>query len=860
MMNDLYSTRVQAPALYSDPRNGSSELADLKPITGGFVEDGPLVRKTPNNYENSKKRRLLVGPRNNIWVGTLNVRTLRRSKVELANRIIANSIDIMGIQEHRIVHTEKARIEDLHGGVRLITCSAWRNSGGASVGGVGLMVTRRAYESISSITPYGSRLIKVSFSGNPRLTVIVVYSPTEASTPEEAEDFYNNLRDLISSTPPHDLLLVLGDFNAKLGPEIPGFTYNSRTNRNGSLFLDTLEECDLEATNLRFMRKKEKRWTFLSEGTHHKALLDYVLVRKKWRASIKDTRTTNSFNSIGSDHRAVISKIRLSLRKKQQPAKKVLYDFEPLIEDTELRDTFAVSVQNRFEALTNMDGTATEKYQSYTDAVHQTCKEHLKPRPKRKRLDMAKDPRVEAARASVVAAKEQFYLDQNDDTRESLNQAKNKLGLAYTSVEEEDIERQVKRVEETADLGKHRASWNLVNEVTGRSKRSCSKITGATASERLDSWKEYFSGLLGKPPTVPDPNIQIAPVLDHQLQIDDGPFTREELRVARKQLKSGKAAGEDGISPEIVKYVDTDEIILDMCNNALMNKNIPDQWRHQNIMPVPKKGDLTRVENYRGIALSSVISKTLNRLIRNRMTPAFEEILRPEQNGFRPGRSTSSHVLGLRRILEGARAKQITAVLLFVDFRRAFDSLHRGILMKILTAYGVPDRLVDLIDALYQDTVASVITEDGPTEIFQILAGVLQGDTLAPLLFIIAIDYIMRKTLEGVDLGFTIQPRRSRRYPAKKLTDADYADDLALLADTIDGAQVFLARLEESAASVGLHINGSKTKYMTNSIDPDHSGIRASDGQLLEEVDDFVYLGQCKGFRREEGQGLECPE
>ena len=95
--------------------------------------------------------------------------------------------------------------------------------------------------------------------------------------------------------------------------------------------------------------------------------------------------------------------------------------------------------------------------------------------------------------------------------------------------------------------------------------------------------------------------------------------------------------------------------------------------------------------------------------------------------------------------------------------------------------------------------------------------------TLAPLLFIIAIDYIMRKTLEGFDLGFTIQPRRSRRYPAKKLTDADYADDLALLADTIDGAQVFLARLEEFAASVGLHINGSKTRYMTNSIDPDHS-------------------------------------
>ena len=844
MMNDLYSTRVRAPAYLPEPRNERGESAGLKP-SGGFVEDGSLVGKAP--YDKNSKKRVLIGPRNNIWVGTLNVRTLRKSKVELADRLIANSVDILGIQEHRVVHSEESRIEDLQGGVRLITASAWRNGSGSSVGGVGLMVTRRAYDSISSITPYGGRIIKVSFTGNPKLTVVVVYSPTEASAPEEAEEFHNSLRDVVCSTPAHDLLLVLGDFNAKLGPEIPGFTYNGRTNRNGSLLLETMDECSLEATNLRFMRKREKRWTFLSEGTHHKALLDYVLVRRKWRNSVKDTRTTSSFNSIGSDHRAVLSKLRLSLRKKQQPPKKVMYELEPLGTDPDLRETFSISVQNRFEALVNCDSTATEKYQCYTEAVHSTCKEHLRARPKKKRLNMAKDHRVEAARKVVFEAKERFNGDQNDTTREKLNQAKNDLGDAYAIAEEEEIERQIEMVEKTADLGKHRASWNLVNVLTGRKNGGCSKIRGASAEERLNNWKEHFVGLLGQPPSVPDPEIQIEPIMDSPLAIEDGPFTKEELGVARKQLKSGKAAGEDGISPEIVKYVDTDDILLDMCNDALMNKNIPDQWRRQNIMPVPKKGDLTRVENYRGIALSSVVAKTLNRLIRNRMTPAFEEILRPEQNGFRPGRSTSSHVLGLRRILEGARARQITAVLLFVDFKKAFDSLHRGILMKILAAYGVPDRLVDLIDVLYQDTVASVITEDGQTDIFQILAGVLQGDTLAPLLFIVAVDYIMRKTVEGEDFGFTIEPRRSRRYPAKKLTDADFADDLALLADTVEGAQRFLSRLEDSASAVGLHINSSKTKYMTNCVGLDHSGLRSSDGVLLDEVDDFVYLGAWIG-------------
>ena len=80
------------------------------------------------------------------------------------------------------------------------------------------------------------------------------------------------------------------------------------------------------------------------------------------------------------------------------------------------------------------------------------------------------------------------------------------------------------------------------------------------------------------------------------------------------------------------------------------------------------------------------------------------------------------------------------------------------------------------------NTVARVITEDGLSEAFLVLAlaGVMQGDTLAPYLFVILIDCIMRVSLEGKDFGFTIHPRRSRRHPAVKVTNADFADDLAL--------------------------------------------------------------------------------
>ena len=79
--------------------------------------------------------------------------------------------------------------------------------------------------------------------------------------------------------------------------------------------------------------------------------------------------------------------------------------------------------------------------------------------------------------------------------------------------------------------------------------------------------------------------------------------------------------------------------------------------------------------------------------------------------------------------------------MIFMDFHKAFDSIHRGKLMEILKAYGIPLETVNAISLLYKNTTAKVISPDGDTSFFPIHAGVLQGDTLAPYLFIIAVDY-----------------------------------------------------------------------------------------------------------------------
>ena len=130
---------------------------------------------------------------------------------------------------------------------------------------------------------------------------------------------------------------------------------------------------------------------------------------------------------------------------------------------------------------------------------------------------------------------------------------------------------------------------------------------------------------------------------------------------------------------------------------------------------------------------------------------------------------------------------------------------------------------------------------NGDTEYFDIVAGVLQGDTLAPYLFIICLDYVLRTSIDKIrENGFELTKKRSKRYPAKTITEADYADDLALLANTTNQAETLLHSLERAAAGIGLHVNAHKTEYMCYNRT---SNIATLHGASLKLVDKFTYLG-----------------
>ena len=225
----------------------------------------------------------------------------------------------------------------------------------------------------------------------------------------------------------------------------------------------------------------------------------------------------------------------------------------------------------------------------------------------------------------------------------------------------------------------------------------CTKII----LERVQTWFNHFNQLLGSPPKISNEDTPILTVFD-SLGIPVDPFTPEEYQHVKKLIRCGKACGEDGITPELLKFGGLDDIVLGFVNQAYEGEGIPEKWKTLIIVTVPKKGDLSKPDNYRGISLICIIAKIYNRLILNRIRGVIDLKLRINQNGFRSSRTTVAQILALRRVIEGVKANNLKAILTFIDFRKAFDSIHRAKIMRLLKAYGIPPNLLQGIEKCIQ--------------------------------------------------------------------------------------------------------------------------------------------------------------
>uniref|UniRef100_A0A0B7BH62 Reverse transcriptase domain-containing protein n=3 Tax=Arion vulgaris TaxID=1028688 RepID=A0A0B7BH62_9EUPU len=190
----------------------------------------------------------------------------------------------------------------------------------------------------------------------------------------------------------------------------------------------------------------------------------------------------------------------------------------------------------------------------------------------------------------------------------------------------------------------------------------------------------------------------------------------------------------------MVEEAETPRLLCKILNDIWDKEIIPEECRICSIIKLPKKGDLGNCNNWRGIILLSLTSKIFSRVILQRMKVALDNKIRIEQAGFRKGRSCIDHIFALRQIVEQSNEWNSSIYMVFVDFEKAFDSLHRESLWKILRHYGIPIKMVSVIKALYTDFQCQVVCNSQLTEWFEVNTGVRQGSILSPFLFNLAMD------------------------------------------------------------------------------------------------------------------------
>ena len=189
--------------------------------------------------------------------------------------------------------------------------------------GVGFLVHKDIVKSVIGCRPISSRLMTVRLRASPfNITIIQVYAPTSSYDDSDVDEFYRELQSLVDQTPKQDILVVQGDWNAKVGEdaqedwrEVCGPSCNPETNDRGLKLLDFAIYNNLVLANTLGNHKPSGRWTWHGpDGTHHNQI-DYILVKKRFRSGIKTARTrTFPGADVGSDHDMVMMTFQTRLK------------------------------------------------------------------------------------------------------------------------------------------------------------------------------------------------------------------------------------------------------------------------------------------------------------------------------------------------------------------------------------------------------------------------------------------------------------------------------------------------------------------------------------------------------------------
>ena len=319
-------------------------------------------------------------------------------------------------------------------------------------------------------------------------------------------------------------------------------------------------------------------------------------------------------------------------------------------------------------------------------------------------------------------------------------------------------------------------------------------------------------------------------------------ITLDELNICIKQLKNGKASSIDLINNEILKNLNSPfrNLLLKLYNHCFETGTYP--WDTSIITPLHKKGDIRDPDNYRAIAVGSCVGKLYSTILLNRLIE-FRSMNCPDplnQLGFTKNAQTADHLFTLSTLANKYKSKKRAVYSVFVDFRKAFDSICRQALFYKLSTSGITGKFYNTLRNMYSTSKAHIKLSGHLSGEIPILKGTEQGHPLSPDLF-----KIFFKDLSPL-LNFENCPSLMQTSISHLL----WADDLVILALDPVTLQNQLNKLNEYCKHWGVDINMDKTKLLifngpksvTNKFSAQIETININDIKL-KRVDSYCYLG-----------------
>jgi hypothetical protein len=316
----------------------------------------------------------------------------------------------------------------------------------------------------------------------------------------------------------------------------------------------------------------------------------------------------------------------------------------------------------------------------------------------------------------------------------------------------------------------------------------------------------------------------------------NAPISVKEVEVALKLMKSGRATDPNDLYNELFTFGGPSMLVAlhEVIARIWIHERIPYDWCSANIIPIYKNaGAKAAYSSYRGISLMSVAFKLYETILQKRLSDYIEsnKLVGDEQGGFRQGRSTVDHIFVLSEIIAHRNEQSKPTYLCFLDLSKAYDLTWREGILDRLLSVGVHGKMWRVIADMYRLVKSKIIINGEPTEEFIMNVGVRQGSVLSPLLFSLFLSGVIdewRARGLGVRISWSRSRARSRSRPGgggspSDLPDSDsmfgesrsiagllFADDIVLIADSIEHLQLALAIMEEHARKWRYKFNQSK--------------------------------------------------